>query len=143
MCVLAHTVLELHVKVLKTLYFAGRLQWLSQWRYWSLLVGFLYTEVINVLSGPGETKVSMKGMNLLLLGTSVVNCMCGSMELMCCKNCWLCSAYWMTKVSFTYLCQRLGGLVAVLMALDSNCSINRLAMMGLMGEHMASPWTYA
>ena len=43
-------------------------------------------------------------------GTSAVNYMCGSMELMCCKNCWLCSAFWMTKVSSTYLSHSLGGL---------------------------------
>ena len=40
-------------------------------------MGFLYTEASNVLSGAEETKVSKKGMDPLLLGTSVVNCMCG------------------------------------------------------------------
>ena len=31
-----------------------------------------------MLSGPGETKVSRNGMDLLLLTTYSVNCMCGS-----------------------------------------------------------------
>ena len=44
-------------------------------------MGLLYTEVSNVLSGPGECKVSKRGMDPLLLGTSVVNCIYGSMEL--------------------------------------------------------------
>ena len=35
--------------------------------------GFLYTEVSRVLLGPGETRVSKRGMKPLLLGTSLVN----------------------------------------------------------------------
>ena len=65
---------------------------MSQWRYWSVWVGFLYTEASNVMSGHVETTVSKKGMDPLLLETSVVNCIYGSMELMFYKNCWLCSA---------------------------------------------------
>ena len=45
-------------------------------------MGFLQTEVSSMLSGPGVTKVSKNGMDPLLLETSVVNCMRGSMELM-------------------------------------------------------------
>ena len=60
------------------------------------------------------------------------------MRLMFCKNCWLCSACWMTKVASACLSQSLGGLGAMLMALVSNSSMNRLVMMGLMG----SPWLY-
>ena len=37
--------------------------------YWSVWVGFLSTEISNVLSGPGEAKVSNKGMDPFLLGT--------------------------------------------------------------------------
>ena len=66
-------------------------------------MGFLHTEVSNVLPGPGETRVSKKGMEPLLLGTFVVNWICRSMELMCCRKCWLCSACWMPKVLSTYL----------------------------------------
>ena len=44
-------------------------------------VGFLYTELSNMLSGPWDARVSKNGMNPLLLGTFVVNCICGSMEL--------------------------------------------------------------
>ena len=36
-------------------------------------VGFLYTEVRSMLSGPGETKVSKNGINPSLLGTSVIH----------------------------------------------------------------------
>ena len=43
--VLAHTVLFLCVRVFKMLYLAERLWWMSQWRYSSVWVGFLYTEV--------------------------------------------------------------------------------------------------
>ena len=48
-------------------------------------------------------------MNRLVLGTSAVNCMCGSKELVCCKNRWLCSTFQIKKVSSTYLSQSLGG----------------------------------
>ena len=69
--------------------------------YWSVWVHFLYTEVSNVFSGPGETKVSKKEMDSSLLGTAVVNCLGGLMELMCCKKCWLCTACWMAEVLST------------------------------------------
>ena len=45
------------------------------------------------------------------------------------------------KVSCTYLIQSLGVFGAELMALDSNSSMNRLAIRGLMGEPMAASWT--
>ena len=80
MCV-SKTFFTLCVKVLETLYFAERLWWLPQWSYWSLWSGFLYTVVGNVLSGPGETKVSENMMESLLPGTFVVTCLCGSLEL--------------------------------------------------------------
>ena len=51
---------------------------------------FLQTVVIKVLLGPGETKVSRKGRASSWLGSSVVNYICGSCELMCCNNLWLC-----------------------------------------------------
>ena len=70
-------------RCLKTLYFTERPWWLSQRKYQSVWVGFLYTEDSNVLSGPGETRVSRNRIHPLLLGTSVVNCICGSVELIC------------------------------------------------------------
>ena len=79
-------------------------------------VGFQDTEVVRVLLGPGETRVSKKGMEPLSLGFSVVNWICGSMELICWRIFWLCSACWITKVSSTSLSQSLGGLGEVLMA---------------------------
>ena len=70
-----------------------------------------------MLSGPGLTNMSKNGMDPLVLGACAVNCMCGSMELVYCKNCWLCSAFWITKVSSSYLSHILGGWGTVLMAL--------------------------
>ena len=59
------------------------MKWLlSQCRYWSGCVGFLYTVVTNMLLGPGKTKVSRKG-SATWFGSSTVNCICGSCELMC------------------------------------------------------------
>ena len=40
----------------------------------------------------------------------------------------------MTKVSFTFLSNNIGGLEKVLMTLISNSSMNRLAMIGLKGN---------
>ena len=68
-----------------------------------------------MVAQPGVTMLSKNGMDLL--GISAVNCMCGSMGLMCCKNCWLFSGFWMTKVLCTYLSHSFDGWVAVLMAL--------------------------
>ena len=132
------TVLALCVRVLNTLYLAVRLWLLSQWRHWSLCVGFLYTVVSRLLLGPVVARVSLNGRDPLVLGSSAVNCMCCSMQLRCCRNCCLCSAFWITKVSSTYLYHTLGGYVAVLMAYISNSSMKRLATMGLMGEPMVA-----
>ena len=63
-----------------------------------------------------------------------MNCMLGSIELMCCRNIWQFSAFWMSKVSSTYPSHIFGGLVAVLMSLISYTSMNRLVTMGLMGN---------
>ena len=72
--------------------------------------GFLYTGIVRKLFGPVETRVSRKGMGPLFWGFSVVNCICGSRELIYCSNSQLCSACWMTKASSTYLSHSLGGL---------------------------------
>ena len=60
------------------------------------------------------------------------------MELMCFRNCWLCSAIWMTKVLFTNLSHNFGGWVAVFIALISNSPMSRLATIGLMGNLIAA-----
>ena len=52
-----------------------------------MCVGFLYTVVVKVLLGHRETRVSRKGKTPSLLGSSVVNCMCGSCELICYSSC--------------------------------------------------------
>ena len=63
----------LGVKVLNTLYLVEMLWWLSQCRYCSVCVGFLYTEVIREPLGQKETSVSKKRNVPCSLGTSVVN----------------------------------------------------------------------
>ena len=54
-CTLVQTVLDLCVRVPKTLHLEGRLWWLSQWRYRPVWVRFMETEVSSLLSGPGVT----------------------------------------------------------------------------------------
>ena len=54
-----------------------------------MCVGFLYTEVLKVLSGCMVTSVSKKGNDPCCVG-STVNWMCGSWLLMCCSRSWLC-----------------------------------------------------
>ena len=77
------TTLALYSNVLKTL-FLTEMKWLlSQRRYWSVCVGFQYTVVFKVLLGPGETRVSKKGNVSSSMGSSMVNWICGSCELVC------------------------------------------------------------
>ena len=52
-----------------------------------MYIGFLKMVVTNVLLGPGETKVYRKGRAPSWFGFSMVNCICGSYELMYCINC--------------------------------------------------------
>ena len=65
------TILGLWANVLKTLCFAVMWWLLSQWRYWSVCVGFLYTVVLNVLSGCMVTNVSKKGSDPCFVGSTV------------------------------------------------------------------------
>ena len=102
------TTLALCTNVLNTLCLAVMWWLLSQCRYWSVWVGFLYTEVLNVLSCCMVTRVSRNGSEPCCVD-STVNCMCGSWLLMCWRSAWLCSALLMTKVSWTNLSQREGG----------------------------------
>ena len=102
------TVLALCARVLNTLCLAVMWWLLSQCKYWSVWVGFLYTVVLRVLSGWMVMRVSKKGSEPCCVG-STVNWMCGSWLLMCWRSSWLCSALLMTKVSSTNLSQREGG----------------------------------
>ena len=93
-CWLEHITFALNANVLKTLFLA-KMEWLlSQFRYWSVCVGFLYAITNKVLSEPRETRVSRKGKAPSWFGSSVVNCMCGSCELMCCDVIFLWAACW-------------------------------------------------
>ena len=51
-----------------------------------MCVGFLYTVLVKVLLGSGESRMSWKGKASSFLG-SMVNCMCGSCELICWSSC--------------------------------------------------------
>ena len=115
---LEQAVLVLCFKVLITLNFADR--WC---KYWSVCMGFLYTDVSREPSGCCITIVSRKGMDPSVLASSVVKWMCGSTLLICSrKTLFLCSIC-DHKMSSTYLLQILGGCLAVLMALFSKSSI--------------------
>ena len=94
-----------------------------------------------VLLDPGVTLVSKNGFGPSGAGSSTVNCMLGSCELIWCSGCWPCSAFWITRVSSTNLTHRHGGCGVDWRVLTSSSSMNRLAMRGLMGEPMAAPWT--
>ena len=102
------TVLALCARVLNTLCLAVMWWFLSQCRYWSVWVGFLYTVVLKVLSGWVVMRVSKKGSEPCCVG-STVNWMCGSWLLICWRSSWLCSALLMTNVLSTNLSQREGG----------------------------------
>ena len=59
----------------------------------------IYTEVIRDLSGCTITNVSKKGMDPSSLDVSVLNCICESKLLRCCRNSSLCDVFMSTKVS--------------------------------------------
>ena len=83
-------VLALWCRVPITLYLDGNVWWLSQCRYRSVCVGFLYTVVLRLPSSFGITNMSRKGMDPSSLWSSLVNCICWSMELMSSKKALLC-----------------------------------------------------
>ena len=106
---LLHTVEALWERVWMTLNLAERWWWLSHCRYWSVCVGFLYTDKDREPSPSGLTIVSKEGMDPSSLLSSTVNLIAGSTLLMCWRKPCLLTSLWMTKVSSTYLCQNLGG----------------------------------
>ena len=91
-------------------------------------------EVDKLPSSFTVTRVSRKGRDPSALVFSAVNWIFSSILFKCWKNSSLCAVFWMTKVSSTYLFQRLGGCGAVSRALVSKCSIYMFATMGLSGE---------
>ena len=104
----AHS-LALWERVLITLNLAESLWCLSQCRYWSVWVGFLYTVIDRLPGTPGFTMVSKKGMEPSSLLFSTVNFMAGPTLLICWRKVFLLTSLWMPKVSSTNLCQNLGG----------------------------------
>ena len=60
-----------------TLYFDGIVWWLSQTKYRSVCVGFLYTDVVRLPSSLGVMRMSRKGMDQSLLVSSLENLMLG------------------------------------------------------------------
>ena len=75
-------VMALCARVLKTLCLAVMWWLLSQCKYCSVWVDFLYTVVLRVLSGWMVMRVSRNGSESCCVG-STVNWMCGSRLLIC------------------------------------------------------------
>ena len=103
------TVSPLWVRVPVTLYLSARLWWLSHCKYWSVWVGFLYTEIERELSASGLTKVSRNGMAPFSWLPSTVNFIAGSILFIWSRNNYL-GLLLDDKVSSTNLYQCLGGL---------------------------------
>ena len=97
-------------------------------------VGFLYTDVLSLPSSSGLIKMSRKGRDPSGPGSSVVNWMLLSTELMWVRNFSLWALFSMTKVSSTNLFHNKGGFGDDCSALLSKFSIKRFATIGLMGE---------
>ena len=81
-CGVKHMALTLYVWVLSTLYLDARLWWLSQWRYKSVWVGFLYKPVVKVPSACGVIMTSTNGTEPSDLVSSTVNWMEGSIDVL-------------------------------------------------------------
>ena len=79
-------VLALWWRVPTTLYLDDTGCRLSQWRYWSVCVGFLYTVVCSLPSWSGFIRMSRKGKAPSGPGSSTVNWMFLSTEFRCRKN---------------------------------------------------------
>ena len=105
----------------------------------SVWVGFLYTVVLSLPFSSGMIRMSRKDMEPSSLGSSLVNLMLESTELMWSKKVSLWSILMMVRVSSTYLLHRDGGCCDVFRALVSRSSMNKLAIMGLMGDPIAVP----
>ena len=75
---LEQAVFVLCLRVLMTLNFAARWEWLYHCNYKSVCMGFLYTNIMRELSVCGIPKVSRKGMKPSAFASSVVQWMCGS-----------------------------------------------------------------
>ena len=134
-----HTVDALWNRVPATLYLDGIVWWLSHWRYKSVCVVFLNTDVFRLPSCSGVTRMSRKGMDLSSLVSSQVNWILGLMEFRCFMKLSLLFFLMVVNVSSTNLFHRVGGVVDVLMACFSNSSINKVATSGLIGEPIAAP----
>ena len=80
------TVSGLWVRAPMTLYLAAILWWLSNCKYWSVWVGFLYTALEMELSASGLTKVSRNGMVPFSWLPSTVNFIAGSILFIWSRN---------------------------------------------------------
>ena len=87
---LEHMVLAPWCRVPITLYLELMAWWLSHCMYKSVCVGFLKTDVVMLPSTPGVNNMSRNGMEPSSLGSSDVNCIFLSMELMWFRKlcCW-------------------------------------------------------
>ena len=104
-----HTVDALWNRVPATLYLEGIVWWLPHWRYKSVCIVFLNTDVFRLPSSSGVTRMSRKGMDPSSLVSSQVNCIFGLMEFRCSRKLSLLFFLMNVKVSSTNLFHRTGG----------------------------------
>ena len=90
-------------RVPATLYFDGMVWWLSYWRYKSVWVFFLNTDVLRLPSSSGVMRMFRTGIDPSSLVSSQVNVMLGCMELRCSRKLSLLFFLMMVNVSSTYL----------------------------------------
>ena len=95
----------------------------ANWRYWSVWVGFLYTENESFPSGPLVVRVSGIARDQST-SSSLVNCMLGSMLLMWWVRSSMSESQRATKVSSTYLFQKVIWKGKDWMACSSNHSMD-------------------
>ena len=114
-------------------YLVDRLWWLSHCKYWSVWLGFLYTEIERKLSASGLTKVSRNGMAPFSWLSPTVNFIAGSILYIWSRNNCFWDSYWMTKVSSTNLYQCLVGLKQCGGLLFWNTPCISLLLWGLLG----------
>ena len=93
-------------------------------------MGFLYTDVIRVLLGPGETRVSKQGYGPIVMGIFHIKLCAGVCGVDVLEELVVMFCLLMTEVSSLYLIQSLGGLGTELMVLDSIPSMKRWQLGG-------------
>ena len=91
-----------------TLYFDATVWSLSHWRYTFMWIGFLYSVVVRFPALSGVTRISRKGVEPSSPASSLVNCMCMSMQWRCLWNSAVLDGCRMIQVSSRNLLQKRG-----------------------------------